>query len=184
VSDALSCNVDCCGNVEQDSSRCAQVTPATPGSQNGHSQAGLVTGETEEKQGAQMRADVVTHDQIRRFAQTDENSKCSSFFCCRFTQSIGSFVKRTRSTFLYILGKGGNDRVINSPQSVVSPSPAAHNNRHYGAHSFIYKGDSIFKLSSLHCSSRINESFRCGTRNGVVPKRWVQCKHKDLKIKF
>ena len=78
----------------------------------------------------------VTHDQIRRFAQTDENSKCSAFFCCRFSESIGSFVKRTRSTFLCIIGKGGNDRVINSQQPEVSPSPAAHNKRKHGAHSF------------------------------------------------
>ena len=62
--------------------------------------------------------------------------KMFRFFCCRFSESIGSFVKRTRSTFLCIIGKGGNDRVINSPQSEVSPSPAAHNKRKHGAHSF------------------------------------------------
>jgi hypothetical protein len=59
--------------------------------------------------------------------------------------------------------------VINLQQPVVSPSPAAHNNRHYGAHSIIYKGDSIFKLSSLHCSPPRNKSFIVAARNGVLP---------------
>jgi len=75
--------IECVGNLEQASGRSALLAAIALG--NGEQRASFVTGEMEETQGAQVRADWVTHDQIRRFAQTNENSKCSAFFCCRFS---------------------------------------------------------------------------------------------------
>ena len=69
---------ECVGNVVQASGRCALLAPIAPG--NGELQASFVTGVAEDKLVSLVQAGGVTHDQIRRFAQTNENSECSAFF--------------------------------------------------------------------------------------------------------
>ena len=44
------------------------------------------------------------------------------FFCCRFTHSIGSFVKRTRSPFLFIIGSSEFD-LLGDASNILFSSP-------------------------------------------------------------
>jgi hypothetical protein len=113
------------------------------------------------------------------------------FFCCRFTLSIGSFVKRTRSTFLFIIGGLQDNKLISSHLSVVSPSATSHNNRQNGAHSLYrqevkqglayYKEFAPLRLPLLF-------KYHCGKRNGVLPQTLcatamkVNHKQKDLQL--